>query len=216
MSQYNENEILNKFFGDKKDGVVVEIGAAFYDINSNSKMLIEKGWKALLVEPNTKFYKELQEFHKENTNVFLENCCAYENDIEEVEFFEYDQCSTMDVNFKKRVEDIGQSNEDWVDFNGEVKNGFIRSTKKAVKTDKIIKKYFEKVDFLSVDCEGSDYQVLKGINFDDIYINLICYERQNDEDINIQIENLLTHNGFELYEKNIGNYFYVNKNNNNL
>lgn len=211
MSQYNENQILNNFFHQKDDGIVVEIGAAFYDTNSNSRMLIDRGWKALLVEPNTTFYKNLSNFYKDNGNVFLENCCAYSEDIEEVDFFEYEQCSTMSESFKNRVEEIGEGNINWTNYEGQIKNGFVKSTKKAIKTEKIIKKYFNKVDFLSVDCEGSDYEVLKGIDFNNIHIKLICYERQNDVDVNMAIENLLTSNGFELYETNIGNYFWVNK-----
>ena len=209
MSQYNEISILNSYFGEKKDGVVVEIGAAFHDTNSNSKFLIERGWKALLVEPNRFFYNDLLKFYgSNNPNVHLENCCAFYKDIQEVKFYEYGQLSTMNEDFKNRVIEIGQSKDKWMDHNGEVQEGFIENKVKAYKTSKIIEKYFHYIDFLSIDCEGADFDVIKGLDFEKTHIQLICHEKQNDSSLNKEIQDYLYSFGFKYYISNIGNVFY--------
>lgn len=220
MGQYNEEEILNSFFGNKIDGVVVEIGAAFHDTNSNSRSLIERGWKALLVEPNKTFYKNLVDHYKESDNVFIENVCAFEDDIDEVSFYEYGQISTMDNCFKDRASEL-YVNEKWVDHNGEDKYGYIETKISAIKTSKLLEKYFTHIDFLSIDCEGADFDVILGIDFKTVSINLLCHEKQNENqefrgipDVNKQILEYLTSVGFVKVYENIGNIFFKNNNNN--
>jgi FkbM family methyltransferase len=215
-SQYNEESFLSDFFGEKKDGVVVEIGAAYVDKNSNSKLLIEKGWRSLLVEPNTIFFKKLKEHYKENQSVYLENVCAYSDDIDSVKFYEFDrgddddarQVSTMDDCFRERVKRLYGDH-------------YVQIETKAVKTSKLIEKYFKHVDFLSIDTEGSDMNVILGIDFESVYISLLCHESQNSEQIfdgelnvNEQIYNHLKNKGFQKVYENSGNIFYENIKNN--
>lgn len=221
MSQYNEVSILRKYFGDNNMTIsengqpikrtVVEIGAAFHDTNSNSKYLIDSGWRALLIEPNRFFFNDLLKAHQNNPDVYLENCCAHTHDIEEVIFYEYGQYSTMSLDFKKRVENIGESKESWIDHLGQTQIGFLENRVKAFKTSKIIEKYFNYVDFLSVDCEGVDFDVIKGIDFDKVHIQLICHERQNEVEINREIESYLSLYGYVFYTANTGNIFYEKK-----
>lgn len=49
-SQFGEDDILAEIFGDKKDGRLLDIGAWDPKTFSNSRMLIERGWSALLFE----------------------------------------------------------------------------------------------------------------------------------------------------------------------
>jgi len=214
-SQYNEESFLSDFFGEKKNGVVVEIGSAFIDINSNSKFLIEKGWRALLVEPNTIFFKKLKEHYNTNQSVYLENVCAYSNDIDSVKFYEFNrgddegrQVSTMDDCFRERIKRLYGDH-------------YVEIVTKAVKTSKLIEKYFNHVDFLSIDTEGSDMNVILGIDFESVYISLLCHESQNSEQIfdgdlnvNQQIQNYLENKGFQKVYENGGNIFYENIKNN--
>lgn len=65
-SQYDEEHILDFFFKKKKDGFVVDIGAADGVSNSNSRKLILDGWSGLLVEPNPNNYNKLVNLYNEN------------------------------------------------------------------------------------------------------------------------------------------------------
>jgi len=214
-SQYNEESFLSSFFGEKKDGIVVEIGAAYVDTNSNSKFLIEKGWRALLVEPNKIFFKKLKDYYINNQSVYLENVCAYSKDVDSIKFYEYElgdddarQVSTMDDCFRERVKRLYGDH-------------YVEITTKAVKTSKLIEKYFKHVDFLSIDTEGSDMNVILGIDFESVYIGLLCHESQNPEQIfdgdlnvNDQIQRYLKNKGFQKVYENGGNIFYENIKNN--
>lgn len=217
MGQYDEEKFLLNFFGEKNVGVVVEIGSANPDLNSNSKYLIDKGWSALLVEPNTTFYKRLKDFYSENPLIFIENVCAHIEDIDSVKFYEFDQVSTMDECFRERANRY-YGNKEWKNYEGESKYGYNETIIKAVKTSKLIEKYFKNIDFLSIDTEGSDINVIMGIDFDNVYIKLLCHESQNNEqvfngksNVNLQIHDYLINKGFEKVHENIGNIFYENK-----
>lgn len=53
-SQFGEDKIVAKLFADKNfgEGNLLEIGAWDPECFSNSRLLIEQGWKAVLVEPS--------------------------------------------------------------------------------------------------------------------------------------------------------------------
>ena len=53
-SQGYEQDFLIEYFNNKKNGLLVDIGAADGINNSNTRYLIENGWEGLLVEPNKK------------------------------------------------------------------------------------------------------------------------------------------------------------------
>ena len=82
---------------------------------------------------------------------------------------------------------------------------------KKIKTENInniLKKYkFNQVDFLNIDLEGLEYEVIKSINFKKFKINLICVEILNHNKISKskskKIHQILKKNKFK-YLKKIG------------
>ena len=94
------------------------------------------------------------------------------------------------------------------------KNFFFKNKdfkEKKIKTENInniLKKYkFNKVDFLNIDLEGLEYEVIKSINFKKFKINLICVEILDHNTISRnkskKIHQILKKNNFE-YLKKIG------------
>lgn len=215
MGQYNEDEFLNSYFGSKKNGVVVEIGAAYHDENSNSKFLIDRGWSALLVEPNSIFFNNLSNIYKDNDRIHLENVCAYSENLDSIDFYEYGQLSTLDTSFKERVQidiDRGADKPHWSHS-----GNYLKKSIKCLKTSDLLLKYFKDIDFLSIDCEGSDFDVILGIDFDNNNIKLICHEKQNPNqtfrgngNVDSQISTFLEKNGFVKIFENAGNVFFEN------
>jgi FkbM family methyltransferase len=189
-SQYGEEVFLNNYFHNKI-GLVVEIGAADGINNSNSRMLIENGWKALLVEPNIYNFKKLQELYKNNDYVTLKNVgCSFET--KHSKFYvdhndEYQQLSTFSESQLVKCKNM---------YNCEFEEIEIE----LVKTDDLFKSNnIKKIDFLSIDTEGYDENVIKGINFDNIEIDIICTEINNS---------ILPTKGFQLIYQTVGNFFY--------
>ena len=190
-SQYNEEEFLKFYFKDRK-GLVVEIGAADGINNSNSRMLIENGWRSLLIEPNTNNYNKLVELYKGNNNVIVENIgCS--NITEEKIFYidhndEYQQLSTF-------------SKEQVVKCKNMYSCEFEEKKVEVIKTSELFSKYnISKIDFLSIDTESYDENVFSGIDFNIVDIEIICVE-----------DNIINLDGYELIFQNIGNKFYKRK-----
>lgn len=62
-------QLYVQFFGDRRDGVVVEVGAFDGESYSNSSCLVDVGWRALLVEPVPEFALRCRAHHVGNPRV---------------------------------------------------------------------------------------------------------------------------------------------------
>ena len=65
----------------------------------------------------------------------------------------------------------------------------------------------KEIYLLSIDCEGGDLDVLKSINFEEIFINIILVEISHNKR---EIEELITSNGFHLERNLFGNQIWIN------
>lgn len=198
-SQYDEEAIINFFFKNKKDGLVVDIGAADGINNSNSRKLILDGWSALLIEPNPNNFSKLQALYIENQNVNTLNLGCSDTTEDKIKFYidqndEYEQLSTFSLEQVQKCKQMYGCD-------------FIEKNIDVVKTSEIFSKNnVTKINFLSVDTESYDYKVIKGIDFDNVEIDLICVEHLNSE-----LEKLLEDLNYTVYYKNIGNTFFKKK-----
>ncbi len=166
-SQNNEEEIILNFFKDKK-GIFLDLGA--YDgINlSNTRALAEKGWKGICVEPNPNIFLKLKENYKNNLDVFCFEFAIGEFDGK-----------TKFHNNDTYYSTIKESElERWVNepfkFNLEEVNILTFSSFLNISPLKIF-------NFINIDCEGVDYEILKQINLDEISCELICVETNSKE-----------------------------------
>ena len=70
------------------------------------------------------------------------------------------------------------------------------------------------IDFLSIDLEGNEYEVLRDLNFKKYKINLLSVEMLShnplSEKISKKLDRLLIRNNFKLVYKTGVNYFYKN------
>ncbi len=81
----------------------------------------------------------------------------------------------------------------------------------------ILKKYnFYKIDFLNIDLEGFEYEVIKSIDFKKYQINLICIEildhNESSKNKSKMIKQILKKNHFKLLKKIGVNSIYKNIN----
>ena len=195
-SQYQEESFLVDYFNDAKTGFLVDIGAADGISNSNSRKLIENGWSGLLIEPNKKNYIKLQKLYEKNNLIILENLGCSNTTEDLVDFYidkndEYEQLSTFSYSQAEGCKKIFNCN-------------FVKDKIKLQKTSELLSKHnIKEIDFLSIDTESFDTNVILGINFNECNINLICVEHITDE----MTEELKKHN-YNLCHKTDGNYFF--------
>jgi FkbM family methyltransferase len=68
-SQYNEDLYLDLIFKCKSDGFYVDIGANDPSILSNTKRFYDRGWKGVNVEPNPTLHAKLQNHRPNDVNL---------------------------------------------------------------------------------------------------------------------------------------------------
>jgi FkbM family methyltransferase len=193
-SQYTEEDFLLDFFKNKSNGFLVDIGAADGITNSNSRRLILDGWSGILIEPNKKNYNKLLDLYP-NKNTILNCGCSYK-DEGFLDFYidnndEYEQLSTFNLEQSEFCKNY---------FNCE----FTTEQVEVFKTSVIFEKHnVKKINFLSIDTESFDYNVILGIDFNTVDIDLICVEHVNQDLIN-HLESLR----YSICHKTLGNVFF--------
>lgn len=154
-SQLNEDNILDWLTGYKPYGTYIDIGA--YDPNqiSNTKLFYERGWRGVNVEPNPDGYKKFTLQRTKDVNL---NCAV---GIGEADF--YYQGEGSGNTFMKNVA---------------VKRGMGQTRKVKLKP---LSEIFEEnnltmVDFISMDVEGFEHEVIKSNDWDKYKAKVLCLE----------------------------------------
>lgn len=203
FSQYNQDQFLNeKFFKNKKNGIFVDIGA--YDgIDGSNSYFFEKHleWKGLCVEPIPSVFQKLVK----NRNCFCEQVAAWkENDIKKFKIIEgYSEMLSGLVDcyedeHKKRIDSEIQS------FNQKS----IEIEIQCVDINTLLSKYhLYNIDFLSIDIEGSEIEILKKIDFSKFKIKYISVENNYN---NYQIKQVLEKANFTFVNRLIIDDIYKN------
>lgn len=201
FSQSGQDKIIKEiFFRNKKNGYFIEIGA-FDGITGSNCFYFEKylNWDGIAVEPNRIQFNKLQKNRK---------CKCFNNPIsdkiENVEFVEvlegYVQMSGINsANYKKTLEVI----------NSNIKNKIQKYSVKTLTLSDIAQTN-KNIDYLSIDIEGQELQVLNSIEFSDYEIKVLSLENNDQKKINFN--KLLQDNDFVYFDTiGVDEIFYNKK-----
>lgn len=176
-TQNNEEQIILDYFNQKtNDMCVLDIGANDGKTFSNSLKLIELGWNAVLIEPSPKAFDKLINLHKENTKV---HCypLAISNTNGKVTLKE--SSSLINKNDVALVSSLKE--EETIKW----RKANVRFQDTEVMTLDFISFYnicpIKKYDFISIDIEGFDYDVLIQIDLDLVSCSCLCVEFNGKE-----------------------------------
>jgi FkbM family methyltransferase len=199
-SQYGEEKILSQFFGDKKNGFLVDVGAMDGITYSNSRYLIEnKSWSGILVEPHPEYFQNLQRIYQDNHNIVLINYGCF-NIETELDFYLYStgvdgSVSTISQDFREHITNIhGDKYKEIIKINTMTLNNIMKN--------------YDDIDFLSIDVEGVDMEVLSSNDWTNNRPSLICVEHSMD--INI-LNEFMDNINYVKYAETGGNTFFVRK-----
>jgi FkbM family methyltransferase len=157
--QYSKSQIgqdvfvctVSKF---KKNGYFIEIGSADGLYNSNTYLLEKKyNWKGLLVEPNLNWFNKKI---SKNKSITVNSAIYKKNGTVGFDFKKNFVESKIDLNKTAKVQTIT------------IKNLF-----QKYKVPKII-------DYISIDTEGSEYDILKQIDFKQYDIKILTIENNQN------------------------------------
>lgn len=193
--------VINYFKDNHKKKVLIDAGAADGITGSNSFRLInEYDWSAILIEPYKPFYDFLVDLYKNNEKIQIFN---YALDIEE--------CETQ-IYFSKEKAAVGLTSLNNID-----PWGIELSEKQTVLTKKfnnLIKEY--NIDFLSIDCEQKDLQILKSIDLNIFDIKIICIEKSDIIQYNNEIIDYLKNKNYEFSLATNHNLIFIKREKNDI
>lgn len=72
------DEIYKKYFSDRENGVFVEVGAFDGETHSNTSGLADAGWHGLYIEPVPEYADMCRERHKNNNVIVVDNMAGAE------------------------------------------------------------------------------------------------------------------------------------------
>ena len=184
-------------------GFYVDVGANDGRSFSNTYVLEKsRNWTGILIEPILHKHFESKLYRSQKNNHFVYGACVALDYAEPtVAMYFSNLMTTSDLGYRKTWAESGvpflRAGESVVPF-----------WAPALTLASIFEKAeVQKIDFLSVDVEGAELSVLRGINFDQVQINSILIESSEDSEAVRYLTNL----DFE-YTFKLGNiHFFVKK-----
>ncbi len=167
----------------KKDGYFVEFGATNGIHFSNSWLLEnEFKWQGILAEPGRSWQKLL---HK-NRECKISNKCVWKESNEQLIFNE-----AVDGGFST-IDSLSQSDDHY-----EVRMGGTKYEVETISLNDLLTSFNapKVIDYLSIDTEGSEYDILSTFDFQKWYVSIITVEH-NFTERREKIKSLLEANGY--------------------
>jgi FkbM family methyltransferase len=181
-SQSGEDQYLNEvIFKNKQNGVYIELGAFDGIVYSNTKFFEESlHWTGILIEPHPIIYNRLVENRPHN--VLCNDLVSCHKDPLEFRYFVdyYAPCSGVESTLSQHHMDVYFNNEHYRS---------LQQDKIVIKpktlTEIIQSTSITHIDFLSLDVEGHEYEVLQSWDFsipiDIILIEMLAVEPDKDQ-----------------------------------
>lgn len=175
-SQYNQDKIVyDLFFKNKKNGTFVEIGAS----GQSNCYFFEKnlGWNGLAIDGYKACYQAIKEYRKCTVLYKILSNESGEDEFIEIKGFGIGLSglvSKMSEQQKLRIKKI--LTKETTHNTKENKGAKIRKVKTEKLSDVLKEHNITHIDFLSIDTEGSEIDILSTVDFDKVNIDVITIE----------------------------------------
>lgn len=206
-SQYNQDSYLEtNFFKGYKNGIFMDVGS--HDgITINNTLYFERehNWHGINIEPIKEVYDKLIVNRPSSINI---NCaiCNYEGTTDFV----------LNKGYPEMISGIkdyyNPKHFDRLKIHIQESGGSSEIVKVSTRTiESICKEHnIKNINYLSIDVEGAEFEVIKSINFDEVFIDIIGFENNYEED-SIPIIKYLNEKNYVMVHKG-SDIFMINKN----
>ena len=207
-SQFGEDKKIIKLFDKNKKGTYVDVGCFHPTRQNNTYLMYKLGWSGVNIDL-TPLTIELFKVARPNDI----NICAAVSNSNEVKnlFFDHDLSS---------LNTISKNHTLYIEKAFGTKDFKKKKIKTTTLSNLLKKEKISKIDFMNIDIEGHELEVLKTFNFKHFDIRVICIEIVNydyySKSIKInknEIFKLLKKNNYTLKFNTVVNYIFIkNKN----
>ncbi len=150
-AQNREDAMLYRALKHIERGCYVDVGACDPNQDSVTKAFYDRGWRGINIEPVSHWYEKLKSFRPDDINLQV---LAW-SEPATIRFYEVEDSGLSTI-------DEQQANR----YQADVDCNVARSEKNALPLNTILDEHkFNEIHFLKVDAEGSELQVLSGIDF---------------------------------------------------
>jgi FkbM family methyltransferase len=181
-----------------RNGFYVELGANDGALASNSYFFeLKKGWKGVLIEPAPNLYLSCLKRRGENNHVFCNACVPFEYSEEFVRM-RYSDSMTISDNLELDIGEHEAFIKSGDPFLPKDEKTFLFGAKSATLTNLLIDASAPSlIDFLSLDVEGAELDVLKGVDFNKFNFKYMVIECRDIA----RLDAFLSQYNYELVEK---------------
>jgi FkbM family methyltransferase len=192
-SQLMQDKFVDEYLKQKENGFFIEIGAHDGVSCSNTLFFEEfRNWDGICIEPGTEEFKKLNE-NRKSKNI---NACVSDYDGES-EFTYIEGYSMMLSGLSETYNQSHQNriNNEVNHYGGTINKLIMPVFKLQTILDNL---NIKDVDYCSIDTEGSEFNIIKSIDFDKANIKIFSIENNYGD---TQIQNYLESKGYILYKK---------------
>lgn len=204
-----ENDIIDAYFGPDYIGTCIDIGASDGFAGNNTLLYELRGWDVLCIEPNPVYYNQMKtgRVFQSMLTTPRKNICNYavgETNENDIEFY------VFDVGGGNLSAVSGLSPDDrLIDSHKHLISNEYTIQVKLRTLDTIIQEHFShitQIDFVSIDTEGTELQVLKGFDIEKWKPPVFIIENNFEES---HLIDYLTNFGYIKHHRHHMNDFYV-------
>lgn len=204
FGQWETDKIIEGYFPENYIGVSIEVGAANGVKGSNTFFFEKKGWTVLCIEPNKEFSENLEKYRK---HILYYACSdkSYKDTLKVFRIGEKDiMTSVTSLNPDSR---LIESHKNLINetYETEVEVLTLSDILKT-KVENTPFNHLREIDFISIDTEGTEIDVLKGFDFEHFDVKLFVVEN-NFEDKHI--EDYMLTKGYKKDRRYKINDFYI-------
>lgn len=198
--QFGTDKIISEYFPNKKHGNCIEIGAVDGYYISNTLHFEQNGWEVLCIEPIPEYFSRLKMNRKNCLNFAITD-----NNIDNIPF-------TVITMSNKDKSSISGLKIDERLIKTHINYGLDPKSEKILvngrRLDWCIENHFnhETIDFISIDTEGNELDVLKSFDVNGYNTTLLIIENNYNEP---EIEQYLNEKGWVKDKRVEVNDFYI-------